>query len=703
MGGVPMLLMMIAAAGVTYGWQPDKSGDQATAVEYIVQVTPHELAQIEQIGEISSVIDPEVRGYVSRVVIRVGTGTPPWTLPKALAEDRVALLKPDPQAGSGFSMPSSLQQSANNAAANTTNALRGAVDQAGRDIAAQGQQSANNLLDRIRGTGQNADDRAVISPPSTRSTNSAATNNSPFAAPALPGSTDLQNNYAQARSGGPSTDPTTSRDNAWDRYGANPNLAGTSQPRTTAQSNTRLAAGPTTADRNAQSAASRNTQSRSATGLGPSDTFGRMPSGLSDPTTRDYSRNQAQSASVDDRSRTGYEDLDSRSGLGDQGIYTQIGQTQQDFAGGRTNTQYNGFDTAASQNRDLIPANRSSQTATSNSGQSQYSVPSFADRTQSSSRLQARNPNLTNAEIAAGGWDFDAYNRLIDRNGNVIPEAASQLANQATGSNLGNTTATDAWLREAQAAQSNANRTSSNPYLRYDDPRRVDTSTNLAGDATSNYNPSLQNPPSQNSGNLNWPNTASNPLSNRDMTTAALGGNGSPNLGYPNQAASMNANSSLNGNGPLMTNYANGQNQPAANDYRYPNTQTRDPSGYSPNGYGTANGYPSAGGYPSQSFDNSAAIIAARQPSPQDSVRSTSPPSVDPVSMSDLGTSSATRTRQPIERPKQVAAQPLFNGLLLVSFVANIYLLFWLKRIRLQFRDLVAAKRVANSASVSAS
>jgi hypothetical protein len=46
---------------------------------------------------------------------------------------------------------------------------------------------------------------------------------------------------------------------------------------------------------------------------------------------------------------------------------------------------------------------------------------------------------------------------------------------------------------------------------------------------------------------------------------------------------------------------------------------------------------------------------------------------------------------------QQVAAQPLFNGLLLISFVANIYLIFWLKNLRIQFRDLVAAKRIANS------
>jgi hypothetical protein len=45
----------------------------------------------------------------------------------------------------------------------------------------------------------------------------------------------------------------------------------------------------------------------------------------------------------------------------------------------------------------------------------------------------------------------------------------------------------------------------------------------------------------------------------------------------------------------------------------------------------------------------------------------------------------------------QIAAQPLFNGMLLFSFVANIYLLFWLKNLRLRFRDMVAAKRLSGA------
>ncbi|MAI73578.1 MAG: hypothetical protein CMM01_22130 [Rhodopirellula sp.] len=45
--------------------------------------------------------------------------------------------------------------------------------------------------------------------------------------------------------------------------------------------------------------------------------------------------------------------------------------------------------------------------------------------------------------------------------------------------------------------------------------------------------------------------------------------------------------------------------------------------------------------------------------------------------------------------------QPLFNGLLLISIVANVYLIFWLKNLRLQYHDMVAAKRMASSTNAS--
>ncbi len=69
MGGAPLLLAL-AVVSIDYGYQPDGSG----GLEYIIQVPPQ---QILQGNELESVIPPDLRGKVSRVVIRMGKGTVP--------------------------------------------------------------------------------------------------------------------------------------------------------------------------------------------------------------------------------------------------------------------------------------------------------------------------------------------------------------------------------------------------------------------------------------------------------------------------------------------------------------------------------------------------------------------------------------------------------------------------------------------------
>ncbi|TWU20146.1 hypothetical protein Pla52o_46600 [Novipirellula galeiformis] len=83
MGGVPVLLLF-AAIGVTYGWQPDGGG----GVEYIIQVPAEQVDRLQETGEISSVIDPQVQGHVSRVVIRVGNQPLPRETPPHVAQLR---------------------------------------------------------------------------------------------------------------------------------------------------------------------------------------------------------------------------------------------------------------------------------------------------------------------------------------------------------------------------------------------------------------------------------------------------------------------------------------------------------------------------------------------------------------------------------------------------------------------------------------
>ncbi len=101
---------------------------------------------------------------------------------------------------------------------------------------------------------------------------------------------------------------------------------------------------------------------------------------------------------------------------------------------------------------------------------------------------------------------------------------------------------------------------------------------------------------------------------------------------------------------------------------------------------------------PSSNRSDVAVARADRNPiSRETSLREQSP---DPRSLSDQERSDADsvgldRIRNTARN--QVASQPFFNGLLLISFVANIYLMFWLKNLRLRFRDLVVAKRLSNA------
>ena len=67
----------------------------------------------------------------------------------------------------------------------------------------------------------------------------------------------------------------------------------------------------------------------------------------------------------------------------------------------------------------------------------------------------------------------------------------------------------------------------------------------------------------------------------------------------------------------------------------------------------------------------------------QDDLRQSDSRRLDPPSLADRATP-ASRT-QP-----QVAAQPFFNGLLLISFVANVYLIFWLRNLHQKYREMVA-------------
>lgn len=76
--GSGSLLLILAAVGVDYGWQPDgtrlRGGDD---LEYIIQIAPDQIDRVQHAGEITSVLEPSISGRVTKVVIRIGNGTLP--------------------------------------------------------------------------------------------------------------------------------------------------------------------------------------------------------------------------------------------------------------------------------------------------------------------------------------------------------------------------------------------------------------------------------------------------------------------------------------------------------------------------------------------------------------------------------------------------------------------------------------------------
>jgi hypothetical protein len=242
--GLAPVLIMLAAMGIEYGWQPDgTTSERGDNVEYIVQISPDHADRLANIGDISSTIDPSIQGRVSRIVVRIGNGplpknagraikTPPATstaratdigssdesaIPIPEINDSVALnasgasigqtpsgssasvMKPDPQ-GSSFQMPESLQTGA----ASALDQVRSRAAEAASQLDAQTRstlEAQQNSL--VQGTTD------AINRTTTQLQNGFNNAINPSANPSAnvsPGT---------ARSNGVSTDPVTNRDNRW--------------------------------------------------------------------------------------------------------------------------------------------------------------------------------------------------------------------------------------------------------------------------------------------------------------------------------------------------------------------------------------------------------------------------------------------------------------------------------------------------------
>ncbi len=581
MGGVSVLLM-VAAIGITYGWHPDDKG----GVEYVIQIEPDQLDALDRIGEISSVIDPAVRGHVSRVIIKVGTDPVPKITPPNLAKrgansssdgmvvaDHAPIPIPEME-NSPHAIPIPSPGQSGIPAGRTTAVMKPDTGDAQSGPGFTFPSLPSSLRDSAA-SGQNRDAaiRAVVPPPGTRSP-------SRTQAPQFTGG-DPSGQMAQARPGGPSTNPTNSRDNSWRNFATTNEFVG---PRSGGPSTDPIS-GSGASIVGKSSGVNPGFGGTGVSGLSASDSFGRMPDGLQ-TATRDPQAQERNLYAEQGNLRSA--NVGAR-GVDPNAVYSQYEQTQLD-----RQAEYARAVAEAARARSNVPG------ALPDNSQLQY------NQQIQGNTLSGQSPDtrLTAAQVAAGAWTVDGYGRPVDRNGRL-------LALNTTNQNL----------VDSDRGQIN---------------RYADRSLSSLGQPNVTTR-GEQDAQTTNSNTLRFPG-----VSTPSRSQSTVGGQAFPNPGGQQWATQLND--------PNQS-FVRESDVSERGGFRGP-TQ-RGPQG---------------------------TVAVQRQP--------------DPPSLTTTRGNDSTLAAAP-----RVTTQPLLNGLLLISFVANVYLIFWMKNLRMQFRDLVAAKRIASSNS----
>lgn len=726
MGGAVMFLIAVSAAfvstsianaGVTYGWTPD--GGQG--VKYIIQIPPSEVDQVVRSGEITSQVPREIRGHVSEVVIQIGNGSLPRVTPSNLAqadysstspnrttnqlasEDRspmpipampippvngtmplspirnpdaaTAMMKPAPQAGGmnfpgGLGLPSTTPSRGNTPMPSTAaNNLQNGFGNAGRTLQQAARDSLNNAGNQLRNSASNAfqNTQSAVNQTVDRMGQSANLQMQAAADAAARAATGanreattgllqpddprarlgqnnsaardpqtLSNNpYARAATSVPNTDPRDPRSNA------SPNAS----PNASSNANNQadddwydLRNGsrrrPSTDPVNSGLANGTGTEPRSPS-LFENSNFGRMPGGLD--TDRNSFAADSQRGNPNDPRSTNVRNMN----------------TQQD-------------------NTERAPTQRAPTQGNSTQGNSGNR---FAADDTSNLDYDSR---LTAAEarrLPPGGYSFDNEGYPIDRQGyRLNPYGQRTNENQTNRSNQ-----SPFGQDRLAASDSNQSLNNTNSFGRDNDPRFSNNSNNFKGStyATSNQ---LVQPPSANQ----FP--AGTQPSNYQ--------NGPYPQGQPyQQPGQFQQPGQYQQPGPYQQvgQYPVSPTNPGVNPY----------TNLAATGAGPA-GYPSLNDPRLISF-NGQGIGTKPQADPSTASTTSSGNSTgldgrDGLLNRDSRPSdSRDRFGSALEDPDAVAAQPIFNGMLLLSVVTNVYLLFWLKNLRLQFRDNVASRRAASN------
>ncbi|TWU03942.1 hypothetical protein [Neorhodopirellula pilleata] len=668
MGGAVMLLIA-ATVGVTYGWTPDGG----RGVKYIIQIPPDQVEQVVRSGEIASRIPTEIQGHVSEVVVRVGNGTLPRVTPSNLARADFQAVEPNQISGpnqAGASRHSDggpiSSLASDDCAPLPIPAMNSPMElspirnpDAATAMMKPAPQGGGMNLPGSLGVSQSNTPRPSTNPlsnpltgPSTTSLAAPPTMNSAASGLAGNGSTSnlatgngMNFNLQQTARDvlGNATDAARSTiNNAVDR------ATGNDDPRS------RLSQ-PVTSTRNP-----------AATSQSEQDWYDLRNGSRRRPSTDPVETNVASNGQDASRSPSLLEN--SNFGRLPSGLDNYNGA---DANASASNPRYSNDSQTIDPNRNVNTQNVSTrQPNTQTTPRSEYSDPSRSGADRSSS--YDYDPKLTIAQaqqLPINGYSFDSQGYPIDRQGYRLNRFGQRL---------------DDANRTTVATNENSSG--------YDSTNRYPSGSNLT-DVNRNqpaYNTQTGNGTqyTQNAGN---PALVQPPLAPAPGQTAATGA-------YPQGPFAP-------GTYPQGT-YGQGNLANVNNPYGYPANsgsglipQYSDPQ-YSDPRYSDPR-YTQLVGNPSTTVNPN--LPSGLAPIGDPTTRSGSPTRTtaddEPRSSSDAtGISTVDRYREALQNPEQVAAQPIFNAMLLLSVVTNAYLLFWLKNLRMQFRDTVAAKRSSNSA-----
>lgn len=546
-------------------------------------------------------------------------------------------MKPDPQGGApgggGFNFPDAMPSSLMDEAAK----IRDRIDQAGRTIEDRYNQTMGNQAGRTSpnaSPGAGAARSGLVPPPSTRA------------------SGGLGSNFTPPPFTGPTTD-SGQRDNTWSAEAAarasaqgNPqaNAMGFGQgPSANAGSAGTFGFGDTSTRSTSPPPATANQSSNSqnSNGLRSTDMFGRMPSSLAGSSSFNGNLSAGQTYATQQEQVL----ADQRAA---QQRQTQFGQTQplQNPFGQAQNGQ-----SSVNQSRTtdsdspfgIGQYGNNSSFANSNQTPPSLNDPSLYGRGSGPEPAAYReatrtNPDsrLTDTQLRNNAWSVDKNGQIFDRLGKPMPNERL-LVTASIPNDIG-----------------------TGQYGQYP-ARQQYPAGNL---------PSTSSPAFGNQGSFGNANASDDRFA---QLQGSVAGSPTSTAPYPSSAT---------------TGYYSNAGYPNAN------------AGYQGAGYQGA-GYPSpataANASPAMSstdYDRLARLerenelSEARRRLLQEETKSKS---ADPqISTAGVGTLGG-------DRPPQVATDSLFKLLLMISIFGNVYLAFWLKNMRIRFRDMVTTKRLSNS------